>query len=58
MSIITDINSQFLAPPVAAEETPVPRASNCGEVAMYRLRHPFSVADVTARRTRTEPAAH
>ena len=47
---MTPIRSQFLAPPVAAEERPVPRASDCGETAMRRLRHPFAVvADATPR---------
>ncbi|MEV0454951.1 hypothetical protein [Catellatospora methionotrophica] len=34
----------FLAPPTAEEQKPAPRASDCGEVAMRRLRHPFTVA--------------
>jgi len=35
----------FLAPPTAEAETPVPRASDCGELAMNRLRNPFTVAE-------------
>ncbi|KHD76803.1 hypothetical protein [Actinoplanes utahensis] len=34
--------SPFLAPaPAAGEPAPVRRASDCGESAMRRLRHPF-----------------
>jgi hypothetical protein len=42
----------FLAPPTAEEQKPAPRASDCDEVAMHRLRHPFTVAaDTTPQRT-------
>ena len=34
----------FLAPPTAEEQKPAPRESDCDEVAMHRLRHPFTVA--------------
>jgi hypothetical protein len=37
------IDTPFLAPPTAEEDTPAPRASDSGEVAMRRLRHPFAV---------------
>ncbi|GAB3964352.1 hypothetical protein GCM10027615_06760 [Plantactinospora veratri] len=44
--------AQFLAPSTAAEEKPAPRVSDCGEVAMRRLRHPFTItADATPHRT-------
>ena len=43
MSTLTEIQSQFLAPPLAEEETPVPRASDCGEAEIRKLRHPFAV---------------
>jgi hypothetical protein len=44
--------SQFLAPPTADEDEPVLQASDCGEVAMDRLRHPFAVeAEPAPRRT-------
>jgi hypothetical protein len=36
--------ARFVAPSTAEEEKPAPRASDCGEVAMHRLRHPFTVA--------------
>jgi hypothetical protein len=39
--------AQFLAPSTAEDEKPAPRASDCGEVAMRRLRHPFAVAATT-----------
>lgn len=38
----------FLAPLTAEEQNPAPRASDCGDVAMRRLRHPFTVAADTA----------
>jgi hypothetical protein len=38
---MTDI---FLAPPATEEQQPAPQASDRGEVAMDRLRHPFDVA--------------
>lgn len=44
--------AQFLAPPSAEKEKPTPRASDCGEVTMHQLRHPFTVAvDTTPQRT-------
>lgn len=50
--------AQFLAPPRAEEEKPAPRASDSGEVAMHRLRHPFTVAaDTTSHRTTVKMAA-
>lgn len=50
--------AQFLAPSIAEEEKPAPRASDCGEVAMRRLRHPFTVAaDATPHRTTVQMAA-
>ncbi|TDC84968.1 hypothetical protein E1193_04190 [Micromonospora sp. KC606] len=50
--------AQFLAPSIAEEEKPAPRASDCGEVAMHRLRHPFAVAaDTTPQRTTVKTAA-
>jgi hypothetical protein len=36
--------ARFVAPSTEEEEKPAPRASDCGEVAMHRLRHPFTVA--------------
>ncbi|MEV4759323.1 hypothetical protein AB0J86_30085 [Micromonospora sp. NPDC049559] len=39
--------AQFLAPSTAEEEKPAPRASDCGELAMHRLRHPFTIVDET-----------
>lgn len=43
--------AQFLAPSTAEEEKPAPRAYDRGEVAMHRLRHPFTVAaDTTPHR--------
>ncbi|MDI6105854.1 hypothetical protein QLQ12_45515 [Actinoplanes sp. NEAU-A12] len=43
--------TQFLAPPTP-DETPAPRSSDRGEVAMHRLRNPFAVttAQVAAAR--------
>lgn len=50
--------AQFLAPPRAEEEKPAPRVSDSGEVAMHRLRHPFTVAaDTTPHRTTVTTAA-
>jgi hypothetical protein len=50
--------AQFLSPPAAEDEKPAPRASDCGEVAMHRLRHPFTVAaDTTPHRTTVSMAA-
>lgn len=44
--------AQFLAPPSAEKEKPTPRVSDCGDVAMHQLRHPFTVAaDTTPQRT-------
>ncbi|GAB3334100.1 hypothetical protein GCM10027452_07610 [Micromonospora halotolerans] len=34
----------FLSPSTAEDEKLAPRASDCGEVTMRRLRHPFTVA--------------
>ncbi len=42
----------FLAPPTAEEQKPAPRVSNCGEMAMHRLRHPFAVAADTTPQQR------
>jgi hypothetical protein len=51
--------AQFLAPSTAEEEKPAPRASDCGDVAMHRLRHPFTVAaDTTPHRTTVKMAAY
>jgi hypothetical protein len=47
----TDRTTPFLAPPNAAEDTAECHASNCGESAMHRLRHPFTVAAAIVRRT-------
>ncbi|GGR77020.1 hypothetical protein GCM10010169_21520 [Micromonospora fulviviridis] len=50
--------AQFLSPPSAEEEKPAPRASDCGEVAMHRLRHPFTVsAGTTSQRSTVKMAA-
>ena len=50
--------AQFLSPSTAEEEKPAPRASDCGEVAMHRLRHPFTVAaGTTPHRTTVKTAA-
>lgn len=50
--------AQFLSPSTAEEEKPAPRASDCGEVAMHRLRHPFTVAASTMpHRTTVKTAA-
>ncbi|MFC7531955.1 hypothetical protein [Actinoplanes sp. GCM10030250] len=35
----------FLAPPITEESSSAP-SSDCGEVAMHRLRHPFTIAAV------------
>jgi hypothetical protein len=42
MAAITTPDPQFLAPPTAREEKAPPRASDRGEAAMDRLRHPFA----------------
>ena len=47
-----DSLAQFRSPSTAEEERPAPRASDCGEVAMQRLRHPFTV--VAGRAPHTE----
>jgi len=39
----SDRTTPFLAPPTAAEDTVEYRASDRGESAMHRLRHPFAV---------------
>lgn len=42
----------FLAPPTTEEQRPAPRASDCDEVAMHRLRYPFTIAtDTVPQRT-------
>jgi hypothetical protein len=40
--------TQFLAPPAVNEDGPRLRASDCGEAAMDRLRHPFLVVPASA----------
>jgi hypothetical protein len=44
MTIVTSPTAPFLAPFSANEDRPQSAASDCGEAAMYRLRHPFSIA--------------
>jgi hypothetical protein len=47
----SDRTAPFLAPPAAEESTAAPRASDCGQVAMHRLRHPFTVTVDTVPHT-------
>jgi hypothetical protein len=54
-----DCRTQFLAPPTTEREKPAPRASDSGEVAMHRLRHPFAVAaESIPHRVTKETAAY
>ncbi|GIE28501.1 hypothetical protein Ait01nite_015460 [Actinoplanes italicus] len=48
-SVAADMNlTPFLSPFAAADLTPAPRASDRGEQAMHRLRHPFVSPPVAA----------
>lgn len=47
-----DRTTQFLAPPTAAKDAVASRASDCGEAAMHRLRHPFAVVATTVPRAK------
>ncbi|UWZ36418.1 hypothetical protein Drose_36230 [Dactylosporangium roseum] len=46
----SDRTTPFLAPPTAPEDAVASRASDRGEVAMHRLRHPFVVVAATVPR--------